>query len=66
MSLFTDDNLEEEVLLQKDDYSFLSPSEATCGLDAHVPSMTPILSLKQTWPPHSVMKARENLAKMYI
>ena len=44
MSLFSDNDLEGEILLQANDYSGPSPTEAPLGLDASVPSMTPLFS----------------------
>ena len=44
MSLFSNNNLEKEILLQGDDYPGPSPSETLSGLDAKMSSITPTLS----------------------
>ena len=43
MSLFSNDDLKEEILLQVGDYLGPSPTKAPSGLNANVPTMIPTL-----------------------
>ena len=52
MANYSDIDLDEDILLQADDYPHPSP-----GLDADMPSTSPIPPSKRTWlPPHHLME----------
>ena len=66
MSIFSDDDMEEKIVFEKDNYSAPSPTEAPSGLDADVSSTTPTLpQAKPATRPHLEMEAWGNLAKIY-
>ena len=63
-TMSSDNYLDQEILLQTDDYPAPSPTEAPFGLNADMPSTTPTLPQADLATARS-NGGRINLAKMY-
>ena len=64
MTFISDDNLEEEILFQRDNYLAPISTEAPCALDSNMPYLTPTLPQVDQITALS-NECKGNLAKIY-